>query len=104
MRLGERYWLELVLTHLLNKEVILIERKVRFDKLSLDLLFEVLMLSNTEQNLTFKFRVLCCDYFTNLDAQKARHALPSLPQITDSITGDSEDRELDIIVNSTRGC
>lgn len=77
---------------------------MRFDKLSLDLLFEVLMLTNTEQNLTFKFRVLCCDYFTNLDAQKVRHALLSLPQITDSVMGDSEDIELDIFVNSMRGC
>lgn len=77
---------------------------MRFDKLSLDLLFELLMLTNTEQNLTFKFRVLCCDYFTSLDVQKVRHALPSLPQITDSVMGDSEDRELDIFVNSTRGC
>lgn len=39
----------------------------------------------------------------HLDPQKARNALLSLPQITDSVTNDLEDKEPDIFVNSVRG-
>ena len=75
-----------------------------FDKLSPNLLFEVLILTITEQNLTFKFRVRYCIISLHLDPQKARNVLQSLPPITDSVTGDLEDKELDIFVNSMRGC